>query len=268
MKTTTLFSVILFLCLILHTETTYAYEAIYWQPATNHGSKGHGHQHKGKSFTLVNGNPQTSVNLIDSKLNSRPLELHQQSLSIKPTGLGNYHAIVATQISATTTKTAVRYPYLYGKPSGESPSALTALEKGALEIEPQPLAREHRLYHSGNPATFLVRFHGTPLALHTVTFITSNGSKESYQTDEEGMLYLTLPEDFSDIKVGTKGNKPAEFVLSTAYESEGHQFISSTSADYHVNPNHWQSTPLGASTVLIGMVIGTLITLRRNREKQ
>ncbi len=235
--------------------------AMYWAPAKQ---AGHAHHGGAKSFALIAETP-AAVSLIDPLLKAHPLQLHQQMVAIKPTGMGNYHALVATRENPMSTESAVRYVYMYGKPSGASPSALTSLEKGRLEIEPKPLAREHRRYHSGDTAHFFVRFNGKALVFRDVQLTTAHGSVATLKTDSQGMLAVNLPEDFPAIKAGLQANQPADFVLSVQHEVDGHVYAATFSSDYHVNPSHWQSTGWGVITILVGMIMGIFITVRMRK---
>jgi len=244
-----------------------AQAAMYWSPApAKHGHGGHD-RHAPKVFVLSEG-AGAELALITPKPNQIPLQAEQGRVTIKPTGMDNYHALVATRDQGKGHESAIRYVYMNNKPSGESPSDIMAYEKSVLEIEPAPYAREHWRYYSNTEAVFVLRFKGKPLANTTVLLNTANGTIEQLQSDGEGVLTVLLPEDFSAIKAGRMGNRPSEFVLTLSH-SEGEQVFTTTlSSDYHINPEHWQSTPLGLLTVLGGMALGGFITVRRRRRKE
>ena len=244
-----------------------AHAAMHWAPAPVKNGHGGHDRHAEKSY-LLNDGEGSSVELITPKLAVIPITSQQGRVVIKPMGMDNYHALVATRNLGNSHESAVRYVYMFGKPSGESPSELMAYEKSPLEIEPAPYAREHWRYSSSNDALFVVRFRGQPLALTTVTMTTANGTSETFTTDAEGKLTVPLPEDFPEVKPGRMANPASELILTVRHSEQGQQFTTTFSADYHVNPEHWQSTSLGLATVFGGMLIGGLFTWRSKRRNE
>lgn len=244
-----------------------AHAAMLWSPApAKHGHGGHD-RHAAKSYLLHDG-AGASIQLINPKLNAMPMTAEQGRVSVKAMGMDNYHALVATRSDGSHHESAVRYVYMFGKPSGESPSLLMGHEKAALELEPAPYAREHWRYLTSTDALFILRFKGDPVAFADVKMTTGNGTRLEFKSDAEGRLSIPLPEDFPAVKPGRMGNRPAEFVLSATHESNGKTFATTFSADYHINPDHWQSTPLGLAVVGGGMLLGGLITWRSRRRKE
>ncbi|MDT8376822.1 MAG: hypothetical protein RQ867_08855 [Mariprofundaceae bacterium] len=252
---------------------TAAEAAMHWAPAPVEHSSGHGghgghSRNAAKPFMLVEGDG-ASLSLINPKLNATPVTAERSRVAIKPTGMGNYHALVATRSTGEQHESAIRYIYMSGEPSGESPSRLVGHEKSELEIEPAPLAREHWRYYSATEAVFILRFRGKPLADATITLATGNGTTSEFRTDVRGRVTVPLPEDFSMIKPGRAGNKPSEFVVTASHSDGGQTYITTFSSAYSVNPKHWQSTELGLATVLGGMLLGGgIITIGRRRRKE
>ncbi len=241
-----------------------AQATMHWKPAPkkhSHGAHG-GHDRAGKAFVLVEGEG-AKVSLVDPHLKSTPLVLEGKKVVVKPTGKGNYHALVATREQIDLVESAVRYIYMHGKPPGTSPSDVTSLEKSKLELQPAPLAREHWRYYSGTEATFIVSFDGRPLPSAKVQLTTSNGSTAELVADNEGVLTVALPEDFSDVKEGRSHNKPAEFLLQTLHKEINQRYITTFSSDYHVNPGQWQSTLYGLLVMIGGMVLGLFMVKRK-----
>ncbi|MCF7821293.1 MAG: DUF4198 domain-containing protein [Mariprofundaceae bacterium] len=264
MKATALIGVTLAVALCSFT----AEAAMHWAPAPVKHSGGHGghDRNAAKPFMLVEGDG-ASLSLINPTLNATPLTAEQNRVAIKPTGMGNYHALVATHSTGELHESAIRYVYMSGKSSGESPSLLISHEKSALEVEPAPLAREHWRYYSATDAIFILRFRGKPLADAVVTLATDNGTTGEFRTDTGGRLIVPLPEDFSMIKPGRAGNKPSEFMVTASHSDGGQTYITTFSSAYSVNPKHWQSTELGLATVLGGMLIGGFIAFRTRQRK-
>ena len=244
-----------------------AQAAMHWSPAPmKHGHGGHD-RHAGKPFVLTEG-AGAAVTLLTPKLVAKPMSVEQARVVVTSTGMDNYHALVATRSSGDLHESAIRYVYMFGKPSGESPSDIMAYEKSALEIEPSPYAREHWRYLSDTEVVFKVRYKGQSLPLAIVTMTTSNGGSAEFKADEQGVVRFTLPEDFSDIKPGRMANRPGEFILSARYEEGGGTHLTSFSSAYHVNPNHWQSTGLGVAVVAAGMLIGGLVFVCKRRKEK
>jgi hypothetical protein len=243
--------------------------AMQWAPAPVEHKGGHGghNRNAAKAFVLIDGE-RASLSLINPKLNVTPLSAERNRVAIKPTGMGNYHALVATRSNGKQHESAVRYIYMRGKSSGESPSTLIGHEKSVLEIEPAPLAREHGRYYSATEALFIVRFRGEPVPHANVLLTTANGTSSELTADSEGRLVVSLPEDFRAVKPGRAGNRPSEFVVTASHNDGGQMFITTFSSAYSVNPKHWQSIGLGLATVAGGMLIGGLFIFRNRRRKE
>ena len=242
-----------------------AHAAMTWAPAPMKQGHGGHDRHAGKPFVLHDGEAASLV-LINPKLVSKPMSIEQGRVTVTSTGMDNYHALVATRKRGDLHESAVRYVYMFGKPSGESPSDIMAYEKSALEIEPAPYAREHWRYFSDRSALFVIRYQGEVLPGAAITMATSNGSEAELKADANGLLRVLLPEDFSDIKPGRMANRAAEFILTARYEEAGKTYLSTLSSAYHVNPNHWQSTTLGVVVVVAGMMVGGLVFVRKRRK--
>jgi len=241
--------------------------AMQWSPApARSGHQGH-ERNAAKVFLLKEGEGASQV-LLKPDLSRSPLAAGQGGVKLVPTGMDNYHALVASRIRGALHETAIRYVYLHGKPSGNSPSLLTAELKSVFEIQPYPLAREHWRYTGGETAGFLLRFRGEPLTGAKVSFTSSNGTSAEFTTDADGYFAFDLPDDFSSVKPGRSGNRPAEFVLSAGYEDGAERFVTTLSSEYFVNPDHWQSLPLGMATAAGGMLLGGLLTFRNLRRKE
>jgi hypothetical protein len=180
-------------------------------------------------------------------------------LVIKPTGMDNYHAVVAELDWGDSKEAVIRYETLRGEPSGRSPQALLDLNKTDLEIVPDPLPREHYRYYSNTDWAFCLRFKGQPLPGTELTLATANGSSVSATTGSDGCATMTLPDDFEEVKPGRRNNEPALFEVSAEHAADGKRYQTLLMAEYNPNPDHWRSTGLAAFVMLGGMFAGGMI---------
>lgn len=148
---------------------------------------------------------------------------------------------------------------MHGKPSGHSTSELTAAEKTAFEIVPDPVPREHQHYLSDQTWNFSLRFKGTPAVGIPVTLTASHGTKVDSISDSRGRVSLHIPDDFPGLKAGERDRRTAEFGISAELTDAEVTYQTLLSAEYRVNPSHWQSFGLGATVTGIGMLAGLFI---------
>ncbi len=241
---------------------------LIWQPVAaasdaHRGHGGHGKRPAGKPFQLqgeMSGQPE--IVLYQPDLSSQPLILAGNQVSVRSTGVNNYHALVARQTTATTESVAIRYVYLNGKPSGHSPSELLAQPLSRLEIVPAPLPREHRRYESRKSYRFEVRFDQQLMPQQPIMFSTQAGTRLDLLTDDNGILALVLPEDFAEIKKGRRNNRPLEWQLTTYIRDQGVLFNTSLSAPYHPSPANWQRYGLGLAVAILGFGVGLGVNRR------
>ena len=113
-----------------------------------------------------------------------------------------------------------------------------------------------------------MRFKGEPLAGAKVSMRTGNGSSAEFSADAKGLVTIPLPEDFVYEKPGRMANPPSEFVLTAQHHAGAEKYITTFSYDYHINPEHWQSTELGLAVIGGGMMLGGFITLRKRRRRE
>ncbi|MCW8855499.1 MAG: hypothetical protein OQK76_09190 [Gammaproteobacteria bacterium] len=240
-------------------------------PESSEVKKTDGHNHnarnKGKSFFL-HDSIGAEVEIWLPTLEQQPLVISKTGVvKVKATGFDNYHLLYARRQLDGLDEMALRYQYMRGKPSGESPGLLVGHSKGTLEIKPSPLTREHRRYQSGDTAKFTLSFNNELLKLQPVIISTSNGTEINLHTDNKGQLTVPIPEDFSNIKSGRRNNRPAEFTLISSITQNETKYQTTLNADYHVNPSHWQSRLGGGLTILFGF-IGGLMVLRYVRRRE
>lgn len=236
-----------------------------WQPAPMKHKAGMNHgRMSGKPFQLTE-HDGSKVFFWKPDMKSKLLTLDNDRVLLKPTGMDNYHALIAKKRTDKLTEVAIRYPYFNGKPSGFSPKTLTGGVKASFEIMPAPLPREHRRYNAAKDAVFVLRYEGQPVKNTAATLTTANGTSLKATSDRNGAIRFTLPDDFSETKPGRRNNKPAEFVVYSEYSNKDRNYRTSFSAPYHVDPSHWQSTQLGTVVLVVGFLSGVVIT-RRSRK--
>lgn len=264
---------ILFFLLLGVSLWGYGKGVLYWAPhgcdegkatASKHG--GHG---KGESamFALMNSEENTSAKLILPDLSEKALSFTLNTVMLPKPSMGGYYAMVAEVSTATRVQSAVRYLSLQGRPAKVSPALLTALSKSALEIVPDPLHREHDRYTASKSYRFILKFQNKPLKNATVTLETHKTPIQNYMSDERGSFTITLPNDFTDVRVGRSENKPSEFLLSVHHNDNFTAYTSTFSMPYHINPNDfWQSQSWGIGAIFLGFLGG--IFLYRRHKKQ
>lgn len=253
----------------------YGDTVMYWAPKISDtprhsGDKHAGHSMGGKTaFTLVGAEDNGSAQLFLPDLSVQSLEMKKTSLTLPKPPMGGYYALVLTQRSGDHVNSAVRYLSLNGRPVKISPSKLTARSKADLEIVPAPLHREHDRYTASKKYRFIVMFQGEPLAKTPVLLETQNNTASPYTSDNEGIITVALPNDFTNVSIGRGQNMPSEFLLTTRHSDGNLTYQSTLSMPYSVNPNDydfWQSQPLGAGAIFIGF-LGGLFLYRRSKHQ-
>lgn len=269
----------------LATGSAPAQAQMYWQPAPPESStmhsdhlsaSDHGMAHGKRSlpsFILNDGHgAQASLIAADLSQHDMPLDA-QQRLSLKPTGQSNYHVLVASRHEAKHHAFALRYIHMNGKPTGNSPSDLTMLSKADFELVPDPLPREHWRYESNEQARFQLRLHGEPVANHPVHIETSQATAITANTDAQGYINISIPDDITPKKTGRSNNLASEWRLLSNISAQGIRYDTALSAPYHVNPNVWSYLDWGIAAMLGGMAGGlalstNLVRRQRNAAKK
>ena len=216
------------------------------------------HRRGPKQFMLANSEGAV-IRVWKPDLTTLPLEVKHGSITLPRTGVDNYHALVVEKDWGYLKEALIRYEYMFGRPSGHSTSELTAAEKTEFEIVPDPVPREHQHYLSDQTWNFILRFKSTPAAGIPITLATSNGSRVEATSDSEGKVSLRIPDDFPDIQKGKRDERTAEFEVSAELTDAGVIYQTLLSAEYEVNPGHWQSFGLGVTITGIGMLAGLFI---------
>jgi hypothetical protein len=226
-------------------------------------------QHRRGPKTLALSNAEGArVTLWKPDLSRRELVPNMGRVSIPPTGVDNYHAVVVERDWGNVREAIVRYEYLRGKPSGESPNKLAAAIKTPLEIVPDPIPREHHRYHARAEAGFIVRYRERVLPGHPVELTTSNGTSLHGVSDGDGRVGLRIPDDFPDMVPGERDRRSAELGITTEYQAGGVRYLSALTAAYRVSPEHWQSQGLGLAVAGVGFAFGGLLSGRLARDRK
>lgn len=166
---------------------------------------GHNNMRRDKTLFLQDST-DAKLWMITPTIEERSLKLEDNSgkLKVPSTGMGSYHALVASRQEDTLHESALRYEYLRGKPTGRSPAELMANNKLPLEIVPDPMAREHWRFYSQNEHEFIVRFNGQPVQGAWVGLKTSNRSELESTTDANGRVSFILPDDLKMFAPGVE----------------------------------------------------------------
>lgn len=213
------------------------------------------------------GGPTTALSKIKSPNNIRyylpDLSFQQLQTTQQPKiGLEGYYALLVEHQQDNLIESEIQYLYKNGRPFSSVPSALFSLEKTALEIEPIPHPAEHNVYNSGKTWKFKARFNGQALVNTLIELETENNTKSQFTTDENGLIFVTFPDDFSDVKPGLRANKPAAYRLTVSKELDGKRYVSSFLSQYHVSPSHWQTVEGGIWVLIFGVLLGFLVSLK------
>ncbi len=188
------------------------------------------------------------------------------TITLPSTGVSNYHAIVAEKDWGDSKEAVVRYEYLRGRPSKNSPTILSAAQKTEFEIVPDPIPRGHYHYYSGQEWSFITRFKDRPIPGLPVVFETSNGTRIEATSDANGKVSFLLPADFPDLVPGKRERVSSDFMLSAEYKDQGISYQSALSAEYQINRLNWRSVGWGSMVMVVGMVAGGFIGRSRKNK--
>ncbi len=227
------------------------------------------HRRGPKRFALIGADGAT-ITMWKPDLTTIPLDekhLMHGTITLPSTGLDNYHAIVAEKDWGNIKEAVVRYEYLRGKPSKNSPTILSNAVKTTFEIVPDPIPRGHYHYFTGQTWNFITRFGDTSVPNLPVVFETTNGSRIETKSDANGRFSIDIPTDFPDMLPGKKDKRKSDFSISSEYANAGINYQSSLSAEYHINRLNWRSMSLGLLVAGIGVVGGGLIGRRVVKRK-
>ena len=229
------------------------------RPGAKAAAGGMQHNRRGpKRFMLANAEG-AAARMWKPDLTSVALKIEQGSVTLPPTGVDNYHALVVERDWGDSRETLIRYQYMHGKPSGHSTRELTAAEKAAFEIVPSPVPREHQHYRSDQRWAFLLRLNGAAAVGVPVVLETSHGTFVEGVSDGDGMVHLRIPDDFPDPIEGERDRRSAEFTVSAETVANGITYQTALSAEYRLNQAHWQSFGMGFAVMGVGMLAGIVV---------
>ncbi|MEJ2621499.1 MAG: hypothetical protein P8163_14910 [Candidatus Thiodiazotropha sp.] len=227
------------------------------------------HAHRGAKTIHIDNLDGATISYISPDLSTQSITPVMGNVTIPASGMDNYHALVIKKDWGNDIEVIIRYQYMFGRPSKQSPARLTAAEKSEFEIVPAPLPREHYHYHSQQKWSFLVRFQGELLADQALTLTTSNGSQQTQITDQQGRVTFIIPDDFPDLIDGERSKQTAQFTISGEYQHGDISYSTQLVADYRVNPSHWQSTELGLLVLGLGFLAGGFLGQNlKNRDQK
>jgi hypothetical protein len=223
---------------------------------------------RGPKKLMLAGAEGATIKLWKPDLTTLELEAKMGVIALPSTGVDNYHAVVAEKDWGDIKESVIRYEWMRGKPSGESPTKLTAAIKTAFEIVPDPIPRGHYHYHSDQEWDFILRFQDKPVGNLPVTLQTANGSVIKATSDSKGRVSFLLPEDFPEVVEGKRDRRSADFALSAEYSASGITYQTLLSAEYRLNQKHWNSGQLGLLVGGLGLIAGGFIGRISSREKK
>ena len=230
------------------------------------GHGGHGPR-KPKMYKLVGltDSDQVKLTYTIANLDEKTPKMQDGMMALPESKFESYQALSANIINGNNEYTAVTYIYKHGMPCRTSPEELTAKDKGALEIVPNRLPREHDKYKGSKTYRFDLFSKRQLLANHKVLLTTLNGTSQTFKSDSKGVLMVTLPNDFKNVKTGSRANKPSYFILSSEITEGDKTYHTTLSEPYYVNPiDYWQSIPAAIIVVIVGFIFG-LFLYRRSK---
>jgi len=228
------------------------------------------HRRGPKRYALA-GAEGATITLWKPDLTKIPLEqkhLMHGTITLPPTGLDNYHAIVAEKDWGNVKESVIRYEYLRGKPSKNSPTILSNAQKSTFEIVPDPIPRGHYHYFTGQEWSFITRFRDEPVPNLPVVFETANGSRIETKSDANGRVTILIPTDFPNLVQGERDKRSSDFMLSADYQEFGISYQSMLSAEYRINRLNWRSVEWGFLVAGIGIIGGGLIGRKVSRRER
>jgi len=254
------------LSILLVTWSLLGAEGLVWHKATKKikplTPNPHAQHGGGMSYYELQGfveGSKVSVDYYLANLDKKRVEYQKNGITLPKSPFGNYHALVASGEIEGKNYFATTYIYKHGRPSKVSPTKLTAIAKATLEIRPIHLPREHDRYSADKKYGFRLYFKGKPLAKKSIAFSTTNGTKLNFTSNQNGAFKVVLPSDFKEVKKTRRGNRPANFILTSTYQN----YHTTLTMPYHINPNnHFQSIPYGILIMLLGMLAGFFIYRR------
>lgn len=149
---------------------------------------------------------------------------------------------------------------------GPAPRDLLNAGRSGFEIAPAILPREHSHYREGEENwPFIVRMDGKPMPGLPVVLETSNGTKVEYTTNADGIVKVTIPEDFKDIPKDqwNHGRPPSsKFVIAARDGGLLATYNDSYSMGAYAAKNLWA----GVGFAVLGMAFAVPLVRRRKNK--
>ena len=185
-----------------------------------------------------------------------------------PKGIGGYYWLLAREENPRRILTASSVTY-FSNP-GPPPRELLKTQKNELMIVPVKLPREHNQFQSGKTWEFIVRSSDGAVADTTVLFASSQGTKQSLQTDANGVFSVTFPDDFPAPGSqhgghGMHGRLSAQFGLMTSLVDGDHETVAAFNHIYTPHPLREKSRMLALGLLIVGMALSAPMLRRRQK---
>jgi len=236
--------------------------------AQNNNTHSHGSIEETAMYQVegLDGSWKTTSFYLLPTLERQELKMSANLVTLSKSTYGNYHALVVNGQKENQFFTAITYIDNHGKPSKISPIKLTSFKKGLLEIEPNPLPREHDRYTALKTYDFILKFQGLVLVNQEIKLLIDEVEEVIARSDENGKFSITLPNNFQNVSDKRRENKAKNFILLSSFSKDNKEYFTSFRGEYHVNPtSYWQSIPLGFIIALLGFLVGVFIYLKRER---
>ncbi|MGN7611928.1 hypothetical protein ACQZV8_07560 [Magnetococcales bacterium HHB-1] len=245
-----------------------------WSVSPRIITAGGGRSHKNLRLLHLQAEQIAVFSSVMEKQNNNALSWNipkkNQIFTMKPgKSAGGYHWLSAVEERLDQVRLASTMVY-FSRPA-PAPTAMLTQRKSLLEIIPTPMPREHSHYRAGEIWSFLIRFHGKPLANKSLQFQSEQGMNFSVQSDSQGVARVTFPEEFIIKKspIPQKGHhyhrRPqADFVLTVTHQADGKTYL--TSFNHHYRPGAWFHKSLipGVGFLFAGMLIATPLLRKRD----
>jgi hypothetical protein len=199
-----------------------------------------------------------------------PLEDGKGTIRSRSGQQGSYHWVMAKEVRGKETLVASSV-VAFSNP-GPNPRSMLMAQKSELEIIPLKLPREHSDYRATESWPFMVRKDGQPLANAQVFMETSQGTSQSFETDNNGEFMAVFPDDFVEEEHVAHGHhggrKKAGFVLGVKAQDDDRSLITAFNYRYRPAPLADKNLPLGIGAFLLGMVAATPLLRRKKKARK
>ena len=200
----------------------------------------------------------------------RRLPLDMAGAKLDKPASGGFHWLAAREERGDTVRVASSV-YYYGERGAENPTDMFMTQKHELEIVPQPYPREHSRYRANEEWKFLVRFNGQPLSGQMLEMETQNGTRAVWVSDTQGVVTVSLPDDFKPEAEGGPGGghgrRGADFVLAAKRIEGGTTYLTAFNASYGPDAFSQRSIVIGLAFTLFGMLMAVPLLRRRKAKK-